>query len=180
VGVPAGVGLARAWQGDDDARIRFTQRGGDVWAASMEIQGVASGCDEVRLRVGEREHAVPGGRFEERVTLAEGTTAIVAECGDARAEQSLVRRLPDGDQPEATPATVAARPRWVDEAVVYGVIPRNFGETGGFRDVTGRLDELARLGVTAIWLSPINRTPEGDFGYAVTEYVALRDDYGIE
>ena len=138
------------------------------------------GCDEARLRVGQRELTVAAGRFRQRVALAAGANRAVLECGDARAEELFERRLPDGEQPEADAATVAARPRWVDEAVVYGVIPNRFGDTGGFRDVTARHDELVELGVTALWLSPINRSPEGDFGYAVTDYFALREDYGSE
>jgi len=62
---------------------------------------------------------------------------------------------------------------WIDEAVVYGVIPRRFGD-GGLRSVRERLPYLADLGVTALWLSPIMRAPEGDYGYAVTDYLALR------
>ncbi|MBD0329569.1 MAG: alpha-amylase, partial [Thermoleophilia bacterium] len=112
--------------------------------------------------------------------LAPGANRAVAECGDARAEETFVRRLADGEPAEADAAALGARPRWVDEAVVYGVIPNRFGDAGGFTDVTARLDDLAELGVTALWLSPINASPEGDFGYAVTDYFALREDYGTE
>src|SRR5919199_6334839 len=34
---------------------------------------------------------------------------------------------------------------WIDRAVAYGVVPSLFGP-GGFRDVTARLDELAKPG----------------------------------
>ncbi|HUS65837.1 MAG TPA: alpha-amylase family glycosyl hydrolase, partial [Kofleriaceae bacterium] len=43
---------------------------------------------------------------------------------------------------------------------------------------TGKLDYLHRLGVDAIYLSPVNSTPEAEFGYAVTDYVGLRRDFG--
>lgn len=70
-------------------------------------------------------------------------------------------------------------PAWVDRAVVYGIILRNIGPDG-FRSVTERLPYLADLGVTALWLSPANATPEGNFGYAVTDYFTLRPDAGTD
>jgi glycosidase len=67
-------------------------------------------------------------------------------------------------------------PAWVDDAVVYGVAPFFFG--GRLTDVIGRLDELAELGVTVLWLSPVTVASEGDFGYAVTDHFAVREDFG--
>lgn len=68
---------------------------------------------------------------------------------------------------------------WMDDIIVYGVVPRNVGPAG-FRSVTEKLTDLADLGVNMLWLSPINATPSGDFGYAVTDYFKLRPDYGTE
>ncbi len=68
-------------------------------------------------------------------------------------------------------------PEWLRGAVVYGVIPPLFGARP-FRDVTAKLDSLRELGVDALWLSPVNATIAGDFGYAVTDYFTLRSDYG--
>jgi glycosidase len=62
---------------------------------------------------------------------------------------------------------------WIEDAVVYGVIVRRFGD-GGLRSVRERLPYLADLGVSALWLAPIMASPEGDYGYAVTDYLALR------
>ncbi len=79
-------------------------------------------------------------------------------------------RLPDQD---------TENPAWVDTAVVYGVIPFLFGEQP-LRAVTAKLDYLGDLGVNALWLSPINTCPPGDFGYAVTDYFDIRPDYGTK
>ncbi|MFN2589993.1 MAG: alpha-amylase family glycosyl hydrolase [Actinomycetota bacterium] len=68
-------------------------------------------------------------------------------------------------------------PAWVDRAVVYGVIPPLFG-SNPLHGVERRLPYLKELGIDALWLSPINGTPPGDFGYAVTDYFAVREDYG--
>ncbi len=71
------------------------------------------------------------------------------------------------------------RPAWIERAVIYGVVPHNFGPEG-FRSVTERLGHLADLGVDAIWLSPSNATPRRGHGYAVTDYFRLRRDYGTK
>lgn len=80
----------------------------------------------------------------------------------------------EGGKPRV-PEYATEHPAWVDSAVVYGVIPRAFGSEG-LRDVTRRLDYLKDLGIDGIWLAPINETPPGDYGYAVTDYFKLRSD----
>jgi cyclomaltodextrinase / maltogenic alpha-amylase / neopullulanase len=92
----------------------------------------------------------------------ESTAAFVVENGGARATE-----------------LAEERPAWLDGAIVYGVAPFFFGPQG-FDDVTARLDAIKRLGATVLWLSPITGAEEGDFGYAVTNHFALRDDFGTE
>jgi cyclomaltodextrinase / maltogenic alpha-amylase / neopullulanase len=70
-------------------------------------------------------------------------------------------------------------PEQVPSAIVYGVIPPRFGSPP-LRAVADRLPYLAGLGIDAIWLSPIAACPPGDFGYAVVDELAVRDDYGDE
>ncbi len=71
------------------------------------------------------------------------------------------------------------RPSWMDAAVVYGVVPHLFGPRG-LADVTARLDDIAALGVTALWLSPLTEAPGLDFGYAVTDHFRVRARFGNE
>lgn len=68
-------------------------------------------------------------------------------------------------------------PRWVDTAVLYGATPYVF-EPQSFEGVRERLDEMAALGVTALWLSPVTSAAEDDFGYAVTDHFSLRSRFG--
>lgn len=77
-------------------------------------------------------------------------------------------RIPDYDRENSA---------WVETAVVYGVIPAKFGQPG-FRAITKRLDDLAELGISALWLAPINGSPPGDYGYAVVDYFELNPAYG--
>jgi alpha-glucosidase len=64
---------------------------------------------------------------------------------------------------------------WWRSAVVYQIYPRSFadGNGDGVGDLPGlrrRLDHLAWLGVDALWLSPVFRSPMKDFGYDVADY----------
>ncbi|HYH20651.1 MAG TPA: alpha-amylase family glycosyl hydrolase [Azospirillum sp.] len=84
-------------------------------------------------------------------------------------------RVRDG-HPEAVDLRREA-PAWMEHAVVYGAVPFLFGPRG-LADVTDRLDAIAALGVTALWLSPVTGAPGEDFGYAVTDHFGVRERYG--
>ncbi|MBY0297599.1 MAG: DUF3459 domain-containing protein [Methylobacterium sp.] len=64
---------------------------------------------------------------------------------------------------------------WWKTGTVYQVYPRSFQDTNGdgvgdIRGITARLDYLAWLGVDAVWLSPVCRSPMADYGYDVSDY----------
>jgi alpha-glucosidase len=72
-----------------------------------------------------------------------------------------------------TPRT-DGRPWW-EPGVIYQVYPRSFQDSDGdgigdIRGVTARLEHLAWLGVDAVWLSPIFKSPMADFGYDIADY----------
>jgi len=61
-------------------------------------------------------------------------------------------------------------------SVIYQAYVRSFA-----RDLPGaqaRLDHLQRLGVDALWLSPIHPSPNVDWGYDVAGYDDVHPDYG--
>jgi glycosidase len=70
-------------------------------------------------------------------------------------------------------------PAWVDSAVVYGIAPSLYAAPA-FRSITARMDEIARLGVTVLWLAPVTEAPGDDFGYALTDPFRVRAKYGSE
>ncbi len=77
----------------------------------------------------------------------------------------------------------AGVPPWWQTAVIYQVYPRSFqdGNGDGVGDLPGlisRLDDLAWLGIDAVWLSPIFRSPMRDFGYDVADYRAVDPLFG--
>ncbi|GAA4750636.1 alpha-amylase family glycosyl hydrolase [Gordonia alkaliphila] len=63
---------------------------------------------------------------------------------------------------------------WWTDAVVYQIYPRSFSDLGGdgIGDLAGIVDKLGYLellGVDAIWLSPVMRSPMADHGYDVSD-----------
>ena len=74
-------------------------------------------------------------------------------------------------------------PAWWQSAVIYEVYPRSFQDSNGdgIGDLDGiiqRLDYLVRLGVDAIWVAPIYRSPMADFGYDVADYCSIDPIFG--
>lgn len=73
--------------------------------------------------------------------------------------------------------------RWWQNAVVYQVYPRSFQDSDGdgigdLRGITQRLPYLAKLGVDAVWLSPIFKSPNDDNGYDISDYEDIMDEFG--
>jgi glycosidase len=72
---------------------------------------------------------------------------------------------------------------WWQTAVIYQIYPRSFQDTNGdgvgdLKGIERRLDYLAKLGVDAIWISPIFPSPMADFGYDVAEYCDVDPRFG--
>jgi maltose alpha-D-glucosyltransferase / alpha-amylase len=73
--------------------------------------------------------------------------------------------------------------RWYKEAVIYCVDVQSFQDSNGdgHGDLPGlisRLDYLARLGITGLWLNPIHPSPQRDDGYDVTDYYGVDPRFG--
>ena len=72
---------------------------------------------------------------------------------------------------------------WWRDAVLYHVYVRSFADSDGdgvgdLRGLTARLDQLEWLGVDALWLSPIGRSPNDDWGYDVCSYHDVDPELG--
>ena len=73
--------------------------------------------------------------------------------------------------------------QWYENAVIYCLDVETYADSDGdgvgdFRGLTLRLDYLAGLGVTCIWLMPFYPSPGRDDGYDVTDYVSVDPRYG--
>ncbi len=73
--------------------------------------------------------------------------------------------------------------KWWKEAVFYQIYPRSFYDANGdgigdLRGVIEKLDYLEKLGVNALWLSPIYDSPMDDNGYDIRDYRKILKDFG--
>lgn len=67
--------------------------------------------------------------------------------------------------------------------VVYQIYPRSFCDSNGdgIGDIPGiisKLDYLRDLGIGIIWLSPVYKTANADYGYDVADYYSINPEYG--
>ena len=73
--------------------------------------------------------------------------------------------------------------RWYKDAVVYQIYPRSFCDSNGdgigdLRGIISKLDYIKNLGVNAVWLSPIYKSPNDDNGYDISNYRDIMDEFG--
>jgi maltose alpha-D-glucosyltransferase/alpha-amylase len=74
-------------------------------------------------------------------------------------------------------------PEWYRDAVIYQLHVRSFCDSnadgiGDFVGATSKLDYLADLGVTAIWVMPFYPSPLRDDGYDIADYNGVNPSYG--
>jgi len=72
---------------------------------------------------------------------------------------------------------------WWKHGVIYQIYPRSFKDSNGdgvgdLQGITAKIEYLSSLGIDAIWLSPINPSPDVDFGYDVSDYCAVDPKFG--
>ncbi|MEO6503813.1 MAG: alpha-amylase family protein, partial [Jatrophihabitantaceae bacterium] len=73
--------------------------------------------------------------------------------------------------------------RWYKEAVIYCIEVDTYQDSNGdgcgdLPGLTSRLDYLARLGVTCLWLNPIHPSPKLDGGYDISDYYGVHPQLG--
>ncbi len=73
--------------------------------------------------------------------------------------------------------------RWWKSSVIYQIYPRSFQDSNGdgIGDIPGiisRLDYLKDLGIDAIWICPVYRSPQDDCGYDISDYQDIDPMFG--
>ena len=73
--------------------------------------------------------------------------------------------------------------RWYKDAVFYQIYPRSFCDSNGdgigdIRGIISKLDYLKELGVNAVWLSPVYKSPNDDNGYDISDYRDINPEFG--
>ena len=73
--------------------------------------------------------------------------------------------------------------KWWKNAVVYQIYPRSFMDSNGdgigdIRGIITKLDYLEELGIDAVWLSPVCKSPQDDNGYDISDYQDIDPMFG--
>src|SRR3954464_1241965 len=74
-------------------------------------------------------------------------------------------------------------PSWHHDAIIYQLHVKAFRDSnrdgyGDFRGLLDKLDYIAALGVTAVWLLPFYPSPLRDDGYDIADYCGVHPNYG--
>jgi maltose alpha-D-glucosyltransferase/alpha-amylase len=80
-------------------------------------------------------------------------------------------------------ASLSDDPEWYKDALIYELHVRAFADSnadgiGDFAGLIEKLDYLADLGVTALWLLPFYPSPLRDGGYDISDYWGVHPNYG--
>ncbi|WP_322045781.1 maltose alpha-D-glucosyltransferase [Paraburkholderia sp. J67] len=86
-------------------------------------------------------------------------------------------------QKRGKPSLLSDDPYWYKDAVIYQVHVKSFFDAnndgvGDFPGLLAKLDYIAGLGVTAVWLLPFYPSPRRDDGYDIADYRTVHPDYG--
>ena len=72
---------------------------------------------------------------------------------------------------------------WWHGGVFYQIYPRSYADSNGdgvgdLLGIVAKLGHLESLGITAVWLSPVTRSPNRDWGYDVSDYRDIDPSFG--
>ena len=95
-------------------------------------------------------------------------------------EMSTVSPLHGDAAPPLAPIEDAL---WYKDAIIYQLHIKSFFDAnndgvGDFRGLLEKLDYIAELGVSAVWMLPFYPSPRRDDGYDIAEYTGVHPDYG--
>lgn len=91
--------------------------------------------------------------------------------------------VPSATTPEGHASDAGRAVDWYKDVVIYQLHVRSFFDSncdgvGDFAGLTAKLEYVASLGVTAIWLLPFYPSPLRDEGYDIADYMSVNPMYG--
>ncbi|MDO4797604.1 MAG: alpha-glucosidase [Coriobacteriales bacterium] len=117
---------------------------------------------------------------------ASGLVGAVALGGCAQGASNEANNTASSNVDASAAATLSdalADMAWWQKTVVYEAYPKSFLDTvgqgtGTLAGITQQLDYLASLGVGAIWLTPVYKSPQKDNGYDISDYYDIDPRFG--
>ncbi|EGI68925.1 PREDICTED: maltase 2-like [Acromyrmex echinatior] len=72
---------------------------------------------------------------------------------------------------------------WYKNSLVYQIYPRSFKDSNGdgigdLNGITSKLEHIKDIGADALWMSPIFSSPQKDFGYDISNFTDINEEYG--
>lgn len=72
---------------------------------------------------------------------------------------------------------------WWEGGNFYQIYPRSFKDSNGdgvgdLLGIASKVEYLKELGMDGVWLSPIMKSPQADFGYDISDYRDIHEEYG--
>lgn len=76
-----------------------------------------------------------------------------------------------------------AQAQWYDSANFYQIYPRSFKDSNGdgvgdLQGIKSKLQYVKDLGIDGVWFSPIYKSPMADFGYDISDFRDIHDEFG--
>ncbi len=73
--------------------------------------------------------------------------------------------------------------KWWQKITAYELYPKSFKDTtgsgsGDIRGIIEKLDYLEDLGIQAVWITPVFKSPMVDNGYDISDYCAIDSSFG--
>nr|XP_021191332.2 maltase A1 [Helicoverpa armigera] len=111
------------------------------------------------------------------IGITVGVVAVLGVIGGLIAWGVIASQVDTPPPPELIPLD------WWQHCTLYQIYPRSFKDTDadGIGDLNGILSEMEHFkesGVDAIWMSPIFESPMIDFGYDISNFYEIHDEYG--
>lgn len=72
---------------------------------------------------------------------------------------------------------------WWEAGNFYQIYPRSFKDSNGdgvgdLNGIKSKVSYLKELGMDGVWLSPIMKSPQADYGYDISDYRDIHEEYG--
>lgn len=76
-----------------------------------------------------------------------------------------------------------AQDDWWRTSTIYQIYPRSFKDSNGdglgdLNGITSKLQHIKNIGADALWLSPIYKSPQKDFGYDISDFKDIDPIFG--